>query len=60
MVTWMVLSTLSAAQWYGTPPASPKRVLSLAPSITETVIALEASETLVGVSRFDEAPQVQD
>lgn len=35
-----------------------RRVVTLAPSLTEMVRALEASSTLVGVSRFDEDPAV--
>jgi iron complex transport system substrate-binding protein len=35
------------------------RVVTLAPSLTDTVLALGAGATLVGVSRFDEAPEVQ-
>jgi iron complex transport system substrate-binding protein len=35
-----------------------KRVVTLAPSLSETVIALGAGSTLVGVSSFDEAKEV--
>lgn len=35
-----------------------RRVVTLAPSLTDTVVALGAQQTLVGVSRFDEAPEV--
>ncbi len=42
------------------PAASPKRVVTLAPSLTETVLALGAGERVVGVSRFDDAPSVKD
>jgi cobalamin transport system substrate-binding protein len=40
------------------PPEKVKRVVTLAPSLTETVMALGAVSTLVGVSSFDEAKEV--
>ena len=40
------------------PSASPQRLVTLAPSLTETVLALGAGERIVGVSRFDDAPEV--
>jgi iron complex transport system substrate-binding protein len=40
------------------PPPSPQRVVTLAPSLTECVVALGASSRLVGVTRFDELPEV--
>lgn len=40
-------------------PASPRRVVSLAPSTTDIVVALGLADRLVGVSRFDHAPEVK-
>jgi iron complex transport system substrate-binding protein len=42
------------------PPARPRRVVSLAPSVTDIVVALGLTDRLVGVSRFDHAPEVKD
>jgi iron complex transport system substrate-binding protein len=46
--------------WLG-PPATPRpsRVISLAPSLTDTVIALGEASRLVGVTRYDTAPEVK-
>lgn len=46
-------------RWLG-PPAKPgpRRVVSLAPSITDTVVGLGLADRLVGVTRFDTAPEV--
>ncbi len=47
------------AAWLGPrPPAAPRRVVSLAPSLTDTVIALGLAPRLVGVTRYDDAPEV--
>jgi iron complex transport system substrate-binding protein len=46
--------------WLGpSAPARPVRVVSLAPSITDTVIALGEAGRLVGVTRYDTAPEVK-
>jgi iron complex transport system substrate-binding protein len=61
-VTTLLAAVLAAspAQWLGPkPPAQVTRVVTVAPSLTETVLALGAREALVGVSRFDEAPEVK-
>lgn len=48
------------AEWLGPrPPAAPLRVVSLAPSLTDTVIALGLAGRLVGVTRYDDAPEVK-
>jgi len=47
--------------WLGpTAPARPARVVSLAPSLTDTVIALGLADRLVGVTRYDTSPEVKD
>jgi cobalamin transport system substrate-binding protein len=47
-------------EWLGPPPpASPRRVVSLAPSLTDTVLALGEGARLVGVTRYDDAPEVR-
>ncbi|WP_420718285.1 ABC transporter substrate-binding protein [Pyxidicoccus sp. MSG2] len=40
-------------------PAQVRRVVTLAPSLTEMVLTLGAGSTLVGVSRFDTAKEVE-
>ncbi len=48
------------AEWLGPrPPAAPRRVVSLAPSLTDVVVALGRSSLLVGVTRYDDAPEVR-
>lgn len=55
----LVMLAASPAQWLGPPPPSPAtRVITLAPSLTETVLALGAKDSLIGVSRFCEFPEV--
>lgn len=39
-------------------PGSIRRVVTVAPSLTATVLALGAKDTLVGVSRYDSSPEV--
>ena len=47
--------------WLGpSPPPRPARVVSLAPSLTDTVLALGLGGRLVGVTRYDAAPEVRD
>lgn len=46
--------------WLGPrPPERPRRVVSLAPSLTDTVVALGEASRLVGVTRYDDAPEVK-
>lgn len=40
------------------PPA--KRVVSLVPSMTDAIVALDASDRLVGRTRYDTAPEIAD
>jgi iron complex transport system substrate-binding protein len=41
------------------PPAVPRRVVSLGPSMTDIVVALGQNGRLVGVTKFDDAPEVK-
>lgn len=56
----LLLASLLAATWLGPKPAPrPARIATLAPSLTELVLALGAGDRLVGVSRYDDAPEVK-
>ena len=64
-MTWVQLSLLlwvvpdAGSHWLGPKPTqAPSRVVTIAPSLTQTVLALGKGALLVGVSRFDEAPEV--
>ncbi len=47
------------AIWVGAPPRTPpRRVVVLAPSLTDVVLAMGLGERLVGVTRLDDAPEV--
>jgi iron complex transport system substrate-binding protein len=46
-------------EWLGGPPKGvPRRLVSLAPSATDVVVALGCADRLVGVTRYDTAPEV--
>src|SRR5207248_1103078 len=56
----VLLSVAADHQHLGPPvPAEVHRIVALAPSLTELVLALDARDRLVGVTRFDEDPRVQ-
>lgn len=58
-LTVATVMAASPVQWLGpTPPPAATRLVTLAPSITQTVLALGARETLIGVSRFCEFEEV--
>ncbi|HMC71325.1 MAG TPA: helical backbone metal receptor, partial [Mycobacteriales bacterium] len=55
----LVLLGATGVQHLGpAPPAKIERVVTLAPSLSSTVLELGAGDTLVGVSRFDEDARV--
>ncbi len=41
------------------PKANPQRIVTIAPSLTEVIIALGAGARVVGVSRYDDFPEVK-
>ena len=50
----------SGVEWLGPrPPAIPQRIVSLAPSATDVVVALGQARRIVGVTRYDTAPEVK-
>lgn len=53
-----VAATPQAPQWLGphVQPAQVKRIVSLAPSLTEMLFAIGAGDAVVGVTRFDDYP----
>lgn len=60
---WILVSGQAVAgvsiQYLGpNPPAKVQRVVTLAPSLTEMVVALGAEKVLCGVSRFDDLTEV--
>jgi len=61
VIALLALALLGAdgGQTLGPSPRVPvARVVTVAPSLTDTVLALDGGSTLVGVSRFDEASEV--
>jgi iron complex transport system substrate-binding protein len=53
-------AAVGGAEWLGPPaPAAPRRVVSLAPSLTDLVVAMGLHERLVGVTRYDDSPAVR-
>jgi iron complex transport system substrate-binding protein len=59
----MLLLVLAVACSRPAAPEAPRpearRIVTLAPSLTDVVLALGAQDRLVGVTRFDDAPDVQ-
>lgn len=44
----------------GPAPAEVRRLVTLAPSLTDVVVALGAADRIVGVTKYDDAPEVKD
>lgn len=61
LALWLLPLAGSASPFLGPkPPASPRRVVTLAPSLTEIVLDLGEGGRLVGVTRYDDAPEVRE
>lgn len=59
LISLLISTPALAQQWLGPPPPIPAtRIITLAPSITETVLALDAKASLLAVSKFCEFPEV--
>lgn len=59
LALWLLASADGGGQWLGPKPLkTPSRVVTIAPSLTQTVLALGKGDVLVGVSRFDDRPEV--
>jgi iron complex transport system substrate-binding protein len=52
----VLLTVLMAAAGFSRQPAPPRRIVSLIPSVTETLFAIGAGPRIVGVSNFDRYP----
>lgn len=56
----LAITATPSVQWLGPPAPNPAtRVITLAPSLTETVLALGGKDALVGVSRFCMFPETE-
>ncbi len=63
---WTAATLAVALAWCGcggpgrgpaAPPHSPRRIISLAPSVTETLFALDLGDRVVGVTRYCDFPE---
>jgi iron complex transport system substrate-binding protein len=59
MISALLLAAASVAAQHLGPPVPPevRRIVTLAPSLSELVLALGAGDRLVGVTRFDDDPR---